>query len=139
MAVHAATVQVSTKGDAHIVDITRDVAQRISDSGLSAGIACVFVPGATGAVTTIEYEPGCVKDFQRLFDQIVPAAQKYAHHETWGDDNGHSHARAALLGPSLALPFRDGKPCLGTWQQIIFVDFDTRPRDRELVLQLVGE
>ncbi len=99
----------------------------------------MFVPGATGGVTTIEYEPGCVADLRRLFDEIAPRDREYEHEKRWGDGNGHSHLRAALLGPSLCFPFAEKSPLLGTWQQIVLVDFDNRPRDREVIVQLVGE
>lgn len=132
-------IELDTRGDADVVDVTRLVRARIKESGLSNGIGCVFVPGATGGVTTIEYEPGCVADLRSLFDRIAPPNADYAHERRWHDGNGHSHVRAALLGPSLAFPFADGEPTLGTWQQIVFVDFDNRRRRRELILQLVGE
>lgn len=139
MPVVGTTVHVETHGGGHVIDVTNEVTREIVKSGLSEGIGCLFVPGATGGLTTIEFEPGCVVDLQRLFDRLVPPGDHYEHQKRWGDDNGHSHVRAALLGPSLAFPFRDGAPLLGTWQQIIFVDFDTRPRSRKLALQLVGE
>src|SRR5512134_3088736 len=139
MPVHTAEIELRTRGDAEVVDITERVSKLIEKSGLSDGIGCVFVPGATGGVTTIEYEPGCVADLQRLFDDIAPPSRDYEHEKRWGDGNGHSHLRAALLGPSLSFPFNDKKPCLGTWQQIVFVDFDNRPRSRTVIVQLVGE
>jgi secondary thiamine-phosphate synthase enzyme len=106
---------------------------------LTAGIGCVFAPGATAAITTMEYEPGCVADLQRLFEELAPRDRVYEHERRWQDGNGHSHLRAALLGPSLAFPFSNGEPDLGTWQQIVFVDFDNRARTRRIILQLVGE
>ena len=139
MAVHTAKLELHTRGHADIVDITDRVRAAIGASKLQSGIGCVFVPGATGGVTTIEYEPGCVADLQRLFDEIAPPNRDYEHEKRWGDGNGHSHLRAALLGPSLSFPFSEGEPLLGTWQQIVFVDFDNRSRRRELVIQLVGE
>jgi len=139
MGVVSTTIELSTRGDAQVVDITEQVRAGIAESGLSDGIGCVFVPGATGAVTTIEYEPGCVADLQALFDRLAPPSRDYEHERRWGDGNGHSHLRAALLGPSLAFPFNDRAPSLGTWQQIVFVDFDNRPRSRKIVLQLVGD
>ncbi|MGQ9848779.1 MAG: secondary thiamine-phosphate synthase enzyme YjbQ, partial [Aggregatilineaceae bacterium] len=111
----------------------------VRESGLQAGIATVFCPSATSSVTTIEYESGAIHDLQRLFDQIAPPDQEYQHNRRWGDGNGHSHVRAALLGPSLTVPFVVGKLTLGTWQQIIFIDFDVRPRQRRLVVQMIGE
>jgi secondary thiamine-phosphate synthase enzyme len=139
MPVSSTTIELRTKGDAQVVDITGEVCAALEKSGLCDGIGCVFVPGATGGVTTIEYEPGCVQDLKRLFDELAPPNRDYEHERRWGDGNGHSHLRAALLGPSLTFPFSDKKPRLGTWQQIVFVDFDNRPRSRQLIVQLVGE
>lgn len=120
-------------------DITGPVAARIRESGVKSGIVTVFCPGSTSALTTIEYESGALSDLQRLFDEIAPPDRDYAHNLRWGDGNGHSHVRAALLGPSLVVPFVEGDLQLGTWQQIVFVDFDNRPRSRQLVVQIVGE
>jgi secondary thiamine-phosphate synthase enzyme len=106
---------------------------------VAAGIATVFVVGSTAAVTTIEFEPGAVADLNRLFEEIAPRGQSYRHHLRWGDDNGSSHVRAALLGPSLTVPFADRALLLGTWQQIMLLEFDTRPRKREVVIQIVGD
>ena len=103
------------------------------------GIATVFVVGSTAGITTIEFEPGAVADFNRLFEELAPRDAEYQHHLRWGDDNGSSHVRAALLGPSLTVPFAEGDLLLGTWQQIMLVEFDTRPRDREIVIQVIGE
>lgn len=132
-------IQFETGGDADVVDITGEVARAIAESGLESGMVTVFSPSATSALTTIEYEAGCVRDLQRLFDEIAHPDRKYAHNARWGDGNGHSHVRAALLGPSLTVPFVEGRMTLGTWQQIIFVDFDNRSRRRELVAQVMGE
>lgn len=139
MAVVTCSIHLHTQGNADILDITKDVAAAVADAGLQAGTVTVFSPSATSALTTIEYEPGCLSDLRRLFDEIVDPERHYAHNARWGDGNGHSHVRAALLGPSLAVPFVDGRLTLGTWQQIIFVDFDTRPRERELVAQIIGD
>jgi secondary thiamine-phosphate synthase enzyme len=125
------------QGDAH--DITDLVAAAVEESTCTAGIATVFVVGSTAAVTTIEFEPGAVADLNRLLQTIAPREADYRHHLRWGDDNGSSHVRAALLGPSLTVPFGGGKLILGTWQQIALVELDTRPRKRELVVQVVGE
>ncbi len=133
------SLALNTRGNADIVDITERISDAVSKSGLQSGTATVFCPSATSAVTTIEYESGALSDLRRLFDEIVPAGRDYAHNARWHDGNGHSHVRAALLGPSLTVPFIDGRLTLGTWQQVVFVDFDNRPRRRELVLQLVGE
>ncbi len=139
MAVKTARVHLNTQGNADIQDITGAIADSIADSGLRDGIVTVFCPSATSAVTTIEYESGCLSDLRRLFDEIVDPRQHYAHNARWGDGNGHSHVRAALLKASLTVPFVDGRLTLGTWQQIIFVDFDNRSRRRELVVQVIGE
>ncbi len=122
-----------------MVDITRQTAGVVADSGLRNGTVTVFCRSATSALTTIEYESGCISDFRRLFDEIVDPARHYAHNARWGDGNGHSHVRAALLGPSLTVPFVDGRLTLGTWQQIIYIDFDNRSRQRSLVAQVMGE
>lgn len=137
--IKTASVELTTKGNGQVIDITHQVAQAVRGSGIASGIVTVFCPGATGSVTTIEYETGAVSDFQRLFDQIVPPDGDYEHNRRQGDWNGHSHVRAALLGPALTVPFVSGRLTLGTWQHIVFVDFDTRPRERRLVLQIMGE
>lgn len=139
MTVMTFALQLNTRGDADIQDITEAVADLVSGSDLDNGTATVFCPSATSALTTIEYESGCVSDLRRLFDEIVDPQRDYAHNARWHDGNGHSHIRAALLGPSLTVPFVQKRLTLGTWQQIIYVDFDNRPRRRELVLQLIGE
>ena len=130
---------VATRGQGDAHDVTDRVAAAITESSLTAGIATVFVVGSTAAVTTIEFEPGAVADLNRVFDALAPRDADYRHHLRWGDDNGSSHVRAALLGPSLTVPFLDGKLVLGTWQQIMLLEMDTRPRDRDIVVQLVGE
>jgi secondary thiamine-phosphate synthase enzyme len=139
MTVQSHVIEFQTGGDAEVVEITGRVASVVAESGLSSGIVTLFSPSATSALTTIEYESGCVQDLQRLFDEIAAPNRHYAHNARWGDGNGHSHIRAALLGPSLTVPFIDGRLTLGTWQQIIFVDFDNRPRQRRLVVQIIGE
>jgi len=133
------SIQLRTRGNADTLDITQQVAKAVQDSGLQNGIVTVFTPGSTCGLTTIEYEPGAVSDLQRLFDEIIPQDRDYEHHKRWGDYNGHSHVRSALLGCSLTVPFVEGRLTLGTWQQVIFVDFDTHPRHRELVVQIIGE
>src|SRR5574341_703457 len=139
MAVKTFRLSFKTRGDSQMVDITHAAQQSVNDSELTAGIVTLFVPGSTAALTTIEYENGALQDFKRLFGEIAPQERTYAHNARWGDGNGHSHVRAALLGPSLTVPFVDGRLTLGTWQQIIHIDFDVRPRRRELILQLIGE
>jgi len=130
---------LSTQGNGHILDITDDVVRQVESSGLGNGIVTLFTPSSTSALTTIEYEPGVVQDLQQFFDRAVPPDIEYQHHLRWGDGNGHSHVRHALLGPSLTIPLLDGRMTLGTWQQIVFVDFDGRPRARSVVVQIIGE
>src|SRR5512142_303371 len=137
--VKTTTVSFSTRGNADIHDITDRVAAAIQKSGIKNGTVTIFCPSSTTALTTIEYENGCLSDLRRLFDEIVAPDREYAHNARWGDGNGHSHLRAALLGASITVPFVDGRMTLGTWQQIIHLDFDNRPRERELVVQISGE
>jgi secondary thiamine-phosphate synthase enzyme len=131
------SLQTRGNGDTH--DITGTVAQTVRESGLKSGTVTLFCSSSTSGLTTIEFEPGAVADLQRVFEEIVPANREYRHNERWGDGNGHSHVRASLLGASLVVPFVDGSLMLGTWQQIIYVDFDIRPRHREIVAQIIGE
>lgn len=133
------SMRFSTRGNGEVVDITDQVARKVADSELTDGAVTIFSPSATSALTTIEFESGAVADLQSLFDRLVPEDIEYRHNLRWGDGNGHSHARAALLGPSLAVPFVNKRLTLGTWQQIVFLDFDVRPHDRKLVLQIIGE
>jgi secondary thiamine-phosphate synthase enzyme len=139
MPVITGSITLSTRGNADIHDITDQVRQLVTQSKLKNGIATLFCPSSTSALTTIEYEPGCLSDLRRLFDEIIPPNRTYQHDQAWGDGNGHSHVRAALLGASLSVPFVESRLTLGTWQQIIYVDFDNRPRRRELVVQMVGD
>lgn len=129
---------LDTRGNGEVLDITGEVRSAVKDSGLHHGTATVFVTGSTAGITTIEFEPGLVSDLTAAFERLYPRDAEYRHHERWGDDNGHSHVRASMLGPSLAVPFVDAELTLGTWQQIVIVDFDTRPRTREYVIQLLG-
>jgi len=131
--------ELRTRGQGDTKDLTGDVAGAVAGSGAAAGIATVFVVGSTAGVTTIEYEPGAVSDLDRTFERIAPRDGEYAHHLRWGDDNGSSHVRAAMLGPSLTVPFAEGRLALGTWQQVVLVEFDTRPRTRQVVFQVMGE
>ena len=139
MAVETMSIQLSTRGDADVVNITDQVSSVVRESGLNDGIATIFSPSATTALTTIEFESGCISDLKRMFDEILPPERDYQHNLRWGDGNGHSHIRAALLKASFTVPFVDRRLTLGTWQQIIFVDFDNRSRRRELVVQVMGE
>ena len=132
-------ISLQTKGHCHTVDITSQVARQVAESGVNSGTVTVFVAGSTAGVTTIEYESGVLADFQRLWDRIAPTDIPYDHDRRWGDGNGYSHVRASLLGCSLVVPFADRKLTLGTWQQIVLVDFDNRPRSRQVVLQIMGD
>ena len=131
-------VAVTTKGDSTLVDLTEQVASVLANSGMTEGQALVFAPGATAGITTIEYEPGLLHDFPQALERIAPADHPYHHDNTWGDGNGHGHVRASMIGPSLTVPFESGRLLLGTWQQIVLVDCDTRPRKRDMVVQLIG-
>ena len=131
--------ELSTKGQGDAHDITGKLSGAVSASAMTSGVATVFVVGSTAGVTTIEFEPGAVADLNDVFERLAPRNDDYRHHLRWGDDNGSSHVRAALLGPSIAVPFVDGTLTLGTWQQVMLLEFDTRPRKRELVVQIVGE
>jgi secondary thiamine-phosphate synthase enzyme len=133
------TIHVSTKGGSSLTDLTKQVASVLSESGMTEGQALVFAPGATAGVTTIEFEPGLLHDFPEALERIAPADFPYQHDNTWGDGNGHGHVRASMIGPSLTVPFLSGRLLLGTWQQIVLVDCDNRPRKRDLVVQLTGE
>jgi secondary thiamine-phosphate synthase enzyme len=139
MTVKMSSFKVKTKGDADIKDITEEVGRTIKESKINNGIACVFVPGSTAGITTIEYEPGLLKDLPLAFERIAPQNIEYAHHQTWGDWNGHAHVRSAFLGTSFSVPFTNGELILGTWQQIVLVDFDNRSRNREIIVQIIGE
>lgn len=130
---------LSTKGNIDIIDITNDVRNEIKKSKIQSGIVTVFIPGSTGGITTIEYEPGLVEDVKEFYSKLIPYGKDYAHHNTWGDDNGSSHIQSMLQKTSLTVPFNDRKLLSGQWQQIVFIDFDTRPRDRTLVLQIIGD
>ncbi|MBL7214627.1 MAG: YjbQ family protein [Phycisphaerae bacterium] len=133
-------LEIPTKGNCHIVDITPEVQKAVSGSQIPNGTVTVFNIGSTAGITTIEYEPGLVNhDINAAMEKIAPQAGRYEHEETWHDDNGHAHVRASLLGPSLTVPFCNEKLILGTWQQIVLIDFDTRPRTRKVVCQIMGE
>lgn len=139
MPVYTITLELSTRGNGDIIDITDQVAESIGETGLADGVVTIFCPSSTSAVTTIEHENGCFSDLRRLLDEIIDPQRDYAHNTRWGDGNGHSHVRAALLGASLTVPFVSGRLTLGTWQQIIYIDFDVHPRRRQLVVQVIGE
>jgi len=139
MAVKTFSLPLASRGHAEVHEITDQVAKQVAQSGLKNGAATIFCPSSTSGVTTIEYESGAVSDLKRLFDEIIPPNREYAHNARWDDGNGHSHVRASLLGASLTVPFVNGRLTLGAWQQIIYVDFDNKPRRRELIVQIIGE
>lgn len=132
-------IALISKGSGDFVDITGEVARLVAASGMQTGSVLVFVGGSTGAITTFEYEPGLVADIGAFYEQLASSRKHYSHDDTWGDANGYSHVRASLAGPSLTVPFEKGKMLLGTWQQIVFAEFDNRPRQREIVVQITGE
>ena len=138
MAVITKKLKVRTAGNCDMINITEQVADTLTETKLADGTVTVFVPGATGGLSTIEYEPGLIQDVPELLDRLIPPGP-YHHDQTWHDNNGHSHLRATLMGPSLVVPFVNKALTLGTWQQIVFIDFDTRGRSRELILQFIGE
>ncbi len=133
------TISIRTHAKDEIVDVTDKAQEIVSKSGIRNGLACVFVVGSTAAVTTVEHEPGLVSDMRDAMDRLYPKGIGYEHHRRWGDGNGHSHVRASFVGPSLTVPVVDGRLLLGTWQQIVFMEFDVKPRTRELVVQVLGE
>ena len=132
-------ISLKTKGAGDFVDITGEISRALKDSGLQSGSLLVFAVGSTGAITTFEYEPGLVADMKGFYEQLASSRKHYYHDDTWGDANGFSHVRASIAGPSLTVPFEKGKMLLGTWQQIVFAEFDNRPREREVVIQITGE
>jgi len=131
--------QIKSKSENDIIDITDQVSKIVKESKIENGVVIVFVVGSTAAITTIEYEPGLQKDFPDTLSRLVPRDIEYAHDNTWHDGNGHSHVRASLIGPSVTIPFIEGHLALGTWQQIVLVEMDTRPRERKIILQVMGE
>ena len=139
MTVVTKSITFKTRGNCDIIDITSEVASEVKQAGVDSGTITLFISGSTAGLTTIEYEPGLLRDFKEMWDRVVPQNMPYEHNRAWGDGNGHSHVRASTLGASLTVPFVNKRLALGTWQQIVFVDFDVRPRSRELVLQLIGE
>lgn len=139
MTVETHYIELTTRGDGDVLNITRDVQDQIAMGKISAGVVTIFTPSATSGLTTLEFESGCISDLQRLFDEIIPPDRDYSHNLRWGDGNGHSHVRAALLKPSLSIPFLEKELVLGTWQSIVLVDFDNRERRRKLILQIIGD
>jgi secondary thiamine-phosphate synthase enzyme len=139
MTVVTRDITFQTRGNCDVMDITSQVTREVEQSGVSNGTVTLFISGSTAGVTTIEYEPRLVSDFRNMWDRVIPQNIPYEHNKTWGDGNGHSHVRASMLGASLAIPFVNKRLTLGTWQQIVFVDFDNRSRSRKMVLQIMGE
>ena len=132
-------IRFSTQGNSEVIDLTNTVKKYLKGANLNSGLVNLFIPGATGGLTTMEYEPGLIDDFQQAFQRIAPEETEYSHNLTHEDKNAHSHIRASLVGPSLSIPFENAALQLGKWQQIVFIDFDNRPREREVILQIIGE
>ena len=138
MKIETKKITISTKGRNDLTDITSEVTKLLNETGMKEGSVLIFAPGSTAGITTIEYEPGLIQDYPEFFEKIIPSKTVYHHDETWHDANGYSHVRAALQGASLTVPFSEGKLLLGTWQQIIFIDFDNRSRNRNVIVQFTG-
>jgi secondary thiamine-phosphate synthase enzyme len=139
MKVHTRKLTEQTQGFCDIIDVTSRVQEEVAKEKIQRGLATVFVSGSTAGLTTMEYEPGLIKDLKEFVERSIPSDKKYHHDDRWGDDNGFSHLRASLFGPSLQIPIESGRLVLGTWQQIVLLDFDNRPRMREIVVQIMGE
>ncbi|MCX5816080.1 MAG: secondary thiamine-phosphate synthase enzyme YjbQ [Proteobacteria bacterium] len=133
------SIKVNTKGFGDTIDITKNIYSTVKNSNVENGLVTVFCPGSTGTITTIEYESGVIRDLQRALEKIAPSDIRYEHDLRWGDGNGFSHVRAALMKPSLSVPLVNGKLTIGTWQQIVFIDFDNRDRTRNILIQIIGE
>lgn len=132
-------LEVKTRGEGDIVDLSNGIRDAISESGISNGLACAFIPGSTAAITTIEFEPGLESDLREALERLFPKGIEYDHHRRWGDGNGHSHIRASFLSPSLTIPFQNGIADFGTWQQAVLLELDIRPRSRRVLVHIVGE
>ena len=139
MTVKTGAIEARTRGDGDTIDLTPELAELVRESGIDRGTATVFIGGSTAGVTTIEYESGVIEDLDEVLETVAPSDRDWRHHQRWGDHNGHSHIRSALLGPSLTVPFVDGELTLGTWQQVVLIDFDERARSRSVVVQMIGE
>jgi secondary thiamine-phosphate synthase enzyme len=139
MTVACKRIQISTDGHGDTINVTSDIAREVGNSGINSGTVTVFIPGSTAGITTMEFEPGLMADIKDMWERVVPSNQSYEHNKAWGDDNGYSHVRASLLGPSITIPFINKRLTLGTWQQIVIIDFDARSRSREIILQIMGE
>jgi secondary thiamine-phosphate synthase enzyme len=139
MTVLTKEITLQSRANCDIIDITSQVVKSVEKSGINSGIVTLFIAGSTAGITTIEYEPNLISDFKNMWDRVIPQNIPYEHNRTWGDGNGHSHVRASTLGASLTIPFVNKRLTLGTWQQIVFVDFDNRPRSRKIAIQILGE
>jgi secondary thiamine-phosphate synthase enzyme len=139
MTVETKEITLQSRGNCDVIDITSQVAKHVEKSGINSGIITLFIVGSTAGITTIEYEPNLLSDFKNMWDRVIPQNIPYEHNKTWGDGNGHSHVRASTLGASLTIPFVNKRLTLGTWQQIVFADFDNRPRSRKITIQILGE
>ena len=139
MAVETKSIRIRSKPDTDIIDITPEVSEAVKQSSINQGIVSIFVPGSTASVSTIEYEGNLIKDVEKAIERIAPSGMDYEHHRTWGDRNGKSHVRATLMGPGITVPFKDKKLFLGAWQQIVVLDFDVPAREREVILQIIGD
>jgi len=133
------TVKFNTRGAGAIVDLTLELKEAIANSSIVSGTITAFVPGSTGGITTMEYEPGLIEDVPEMLERLVPSDRSYQHDNTWHDGNGFSHLRGTLIGPGITVPFRNGELMLGAWQQVVFLEFDNRPREREIIFQIVGD
>jgi secondary thiamine-phosphate synthase enzyme len=139
MTIATKRIQITTDGQGDTINVTTDIAREVNNSGVNSGTVTVFMPGSTAGISAIEYEPGLMSDIKQMWERLVPSNITYEHDKAWGDGNGHSHVRSSLLGPSITIPFVNKRLTLGTWQQIVIVDFDNRPRSREIILQIMGE
>ena len=139
MTVNCKRFQIDTGGKGEILNVTSEITREVSNSGVNSGTVTVFIPGSTAGISTIEYEPGLLLDMKEMWERLIPENINYEHNKAWGDGNGHAHVRASLIGPSITIPFVNKRLTLGTWQQIVIIDFDVRPRSREIVLQIMGE
>jgi len=139
MKILSGRISITTKGNGDYINISHQLLNIVKSSGIADGIVTVFVSGSTAGITTFEYEPGLIRDLKEFYDKVAPSNVSYHHDETWGDANGFSHVRATLTGPSLVIPFEKGRLLLGTWQQVVLVEFDNRPRSRDIVVQIMGE
>lgn len=139
MKVLGSEIEINTTEENEIINITAEVEDIILKSELKDGIVCIFVGGSTGAITTMEFEPGLIEDVPAALERMAPADGKYQHHLRWNDGNGHSHVKAAIMGPGITVPFRNCQPTLGTWQKIVFIELDVKPRNRKIIVQLIGE